>query len=107
YDRGIGQRRVLVVGTAEDVSRVVESLALRRSESVRIMGRLSATSQRDDGAMGTVTEIQEAIRSTGSRNVIVSSDLSYEAFETFVRHCLESGATVSVVPRHLHRFSSR
>lgn len=107
YDRGIGQRRVLVVGTAEDVSRVVESLALRQSESVRIMGRLSATSQRDDGAMGTVTEIQEAIRSTGSRNVIVSSDLSYEAFETFVRHCLESGATVSVVPRHLHRFSSR
>jgi exopolysaccharide biosynthesis polyprenyl glycosylphosphotransferase len=107
YARGFCQRKALVVGSAEDAARVAELVTAQRTSNVRIVGRLSPTGTRDLGSMGTVAELEPAIRSTGADAVIVSADLSFEALETFVRRCFEAGATVSILPRHLHRFSTR
>jgi exopolysaccharide biosynthesis polyprenyl glycosylphosphotransferase len=107
YDLGIGQRRVLVVGTAAEARKVNEVLGCRRGCDIKIVGLLSPSQTRQSGAIGTVAELEVGLRKTGARGVIVASDLSFEAFETLVRQCFDAGAAVSVLPGRLNQFRTR
>jgi exopolysaccharide biosynthesis polyprenyl glycosylphosphotransferase len=107
YDLGIGQRRVLVVGTAAEARKVTEMLGYRRGSDIKIVGLLSPSQTRQSGAVGTVAELEEGLRSTGARGIIVASNLSFEAFETLIRQCFEAGAAVSVLPGRLNQFRTK
>lgn len=106
YRSGIGVRRVLVVGTRDEAARVAESLKHRRASDFRVMGFLSAGLEAEPGSYGTLAKLDSALRTSRADGIIVSSNLTPDAFETLVRHCFRHGAEVFAVPRTLDRIRS-
>ncbi len=107
YSRGIGQKRVLVVGTAAETRRVMELLEGQRGSDMKVVGTLSPTGKPEPGAVGTAADLEEQLGANRARGVIIASSLSSEALETLIRKCFEYGAAASVLPGTLHRFRRR
>jgi exopolysaccharide biosynthesis polyprenyl glycosylphosphotransferase len=108
YRRGIGQRRVLVIGSEAEMVKMKRMLREQRAEEIRVMGRLSPTYHREAGALEAVSDLEIAVRTHDVWGVIVaSSNLSFEALETIFDRCFELGVAVSVIPKTLHRFGPR
>src|SRR5690606_39033979 len=106
YARRAGQRRVLVVGSPGKAALVERFLASQGACNLRVVGRLSPADRPDDGALGSVAEVESALRETGARGVVLASSLPPEALETVVRRCVDAGAVVSIVPPLLPRLES-
>lgn len=107
YRFGIGQRRVLVLGTVAESRRVEERLARFGGSELKVVGTLSPGGIREPAAVGTMAELEEQLRTQHARGVIIASGLSPEALETSIRKAFQAGATVSVLPGTLHRFSNQ
>jgi exopolysaccharide biosynthesis polyprenyl glycosylphosphotransferase len=108
YSIGLGQRRVLVIGSEAEAAKLMEMLRLHNAAEIRVVGRLSPTHRREQGALSVVGGIEAAVEQYDAWGVIVaSSHLSFEALETIFQRCFELGVAVSVIPKTLHRFGPR
>ena len=102
-----GTRRVLVFGSPGNAVPVERFLASREGGDFRVVGRLAPAGLADDGALGTIAEVDRVLRETGAHGVVLPSTLPPEMLETAVRRCLEAGAMVSIAPPVRLRRDSR
>jgi exopolysaccharide biosynthesis polyprenyl glycosylphosphotransferase len=108
YGIGLGQRRVLVIGTEAEAAKMERTLARHGATEIRIVGRLSPSHRREAGALEVVSELESAIQAYDAWGVLVAStNLSFEALETVFHRCFELGVAVSVIPKTLYRFGPR
>lgn len=105
--RGLGQRRLLVVGTEDQTERVLASLAGRSAPDVAIVGRLSPTSFREPGAVGTVDDLEAAVFRTGAHGIVVDSALTFDHMEELIHQSFDLGIAVMVMPQMLHQLGAR
>jgi exopolysaccharide biosynthesis polyprenyl glycosylphosphotransferase len=109
YRRGVLQRRVLVVGSAQDVQELLTRSARRGSE-LRVVGRLS--DDEDTGVpptfassrlpvVGGIGSLREALSSARAEAVVVVSTLPLETLEGLINECFTLGASVDVQPHVL------
>lgn len=108
YQIGLGQRRVLVIGTEMETAKLLEMLKEHKAAEIRVVGRLSPTYKREGSALNAVGDLESAVQAYDAWGVIVaSSNLSFETLETIFHRCFELGVAVSVIPKTLHRFGPR
>lgn len=93
-----GSERVLVLGPPANVALVERYLASREAGRFRVVGRLALPGMVDDGALGTIADLERVLRETGARGVVVPSTLPPEILEAAIRRCLDAGVAVSIVP---------
>jgi exopolysaccharide biosynthesis polyprenyl glycosylphosphotransferase len=105
YGRGMGQRRMIVVGSEAEARRVEEVVGAGARSHVRVVGRVALhPAAVGDGAWNDLEEALHACRASG---VLLASELPFETLETVVHRCLELGATVALVPQLLHKLDTR
>ncbi|MBW3631122.1 MAG: sugar transferase, partial [Gemmatimonadetes bacterium] len=108
YQIGLGQRRVLVIGTEAETAKLMAMLREHNAAEIRVVGRLSPTHRREVSALNAVADLETAVQAYDAWGVIVaSSHLSFETLETIFHRCFELGVAVSVIPKTLHRFGPR
>ncbi len=110
YRRGILQRRVVVVGSADDVQAMQDRAATQGSE-LRIVGRVAAD---DDTAavpprvgagrvplVGRVGSLRDALSTARAHAVVVVAPMPLAAIEALITECLLLGAAIEVQPQVL------
>lgn len=107
YSQGIGQRRVLVIGTPAAARRVTDNMRGNLASEIRVVGVISPRDACQPGSPAMARELERTLQETGARGVIVASDLSLDVLDTLIRQCFEAGATVSLLPGKLHQFQTR
>ncbi len=107
YQNGVGTRRRLVVGTAAETETLTSEFGQALGEEIEIVGRLSPYDIPDTNALGTLQQLEEALRVTRARGIVVASNLDFESLETLARQCFELGATIGIVPKMLHKLGGR
>jgi exopolysaccharide biosynthesis polyprenyl glycosylphosphotransferase len=110
YRRGILQRRVVVVGSADDVQ-AMQDRAVAHGSELRIVGRVAA--DEDDtstlprvGAgrvplVGRVGSLREALSTARAHAVVVAAPMPLAAIEALITECLLLGAAIEVQPQAL------
>jgi exopolysaccharide biosynthesis polyprenyl glycosylphosphotransferase len=110
YRRSILQRRVVVVGSADDVQALQDRAATHGSD-LRIVGRIAT----DDGApsqsprafagrvplVGRVGQLREALSTARAHVVVVVAPLPLTALQSLVSECFLLGAAIEVQPHAL------
>ncbi|MBA4156493.1 MAG: sugar transferase [Gemmatimonadetes bacterium] len=108
YRHGVGQRRVLVLGSAKETAHVMRAIHVHGEADVRMVGRLSLPRAAAAPLDVIFRELEPALRSSGASEVIIAaSSLSFEKFEVLVHRCFEMGVSVSVATHTLHRIDAR
>jgi exopolysaccharide biosynthesis polyprenyl glycosylphosphotransferase len=107
YSRGLGTRKRLVVGTKAETWSLAAEFGRDLGSDIEIAGRLSPYGVADAGSLGTLQDLEEALRRTGARGVVVASNLDFKSLESLARQCFELGATVGIVPKMLHKLGGR
>jgi len=109
YRRGALQRRVLVIGSAQDVQALLTRNARRGSE-LHVVGRLAdAEETRGPQTFGSarlpvfggIGSLREALSSARAEAVVVVSSLPLETLEGLINECFTLGASVDVLPHVL------
>lgn len=97
YRRGIGLRRALLVGTADEAGSAVAKMREGRNADQHIVGRVASGMHPDPAAIGTIERLSELIESEAIQEVIVSSALAPAAMREIAAACFESGTALFVV----------
>ncbi|HEX9935490.1 MAG TPA: exopolysaccharide biosynthesis polyprenyl glycosylphosphotransferase [Longimicrobium sp.] len=106
YAGGVGQRRVIVVGSDAEMRRVEQIAGVGARSHVRVVGRLSLDRP---GTAGEAAwkELELLLRSRRATGVLLAAELPFEMLETVVHRCFELGASVALVPQLLHKLNTR
>jgi exopolysaccharide biosynthesis polyprenyl glycosylphosphotransferase len=108
YQRGWGQRRVLVIGTGRETARVMRLIRLQGGADIRMVGRLALARNTANPMESVLRDLEKELRTSGAGEVVFAgSGTSLEHFETLVQRCFEIGVPVSLAPHILHRIGAR
>jgi len=106
YAAGLGQRRVVVVGSDTESRRLEQMVGAGPSGHLRVVGRY-ALHHAGEGADAAWTELERELRATRATGILLASELPFETLETVVHRCFELGATVGLVPQLIHKLNTR
>jgi exopolysaccharide biosynthesis polyprenyl glycosylphosphotransferase len=106
YVRGVGQRRVIVVGSEAEMRRAEQIAGMGARSHVRVVGRLSLDRWGSTGEAGW-RELELLLRARRATGVLLAAELPFEMLETVVHRCFELGASVALVPQLLHKLNTR
>ena len=98
FRRGHGLRRTIVIGDAFEADLLREKLQLANASHVALIGRVTPAMNGDEGALGGLANLHDLIENGDVSNVIISAELSPEAFKLVVHECLLQGVAVGIVP---------
>src|SRR5690606_17222161 len=90
FRSGRWQRRLLVIGSAEDEAELRATSAGSGSPGVRLVGRTSATAP--------LTELERAIADSPAHGVIIAPRLPFDTLTAIINECFRLGVTVALRP---------
>lgn len=90
FRSGRWQRRLLVIGSAEDEAELRATSAGSGSPGVRLVGRISATAP--------LTELERAIADSQAHGVIIAPRLPFDTLTAIINECFRLGVTVALRP---------
>ncbi|HET7459874.1 MAG TPA: sugar transferase [Longimicrobium sp.] len=106
YAAGLGQRRVVVVGSDTESRRLEQVVGASVRGHLRVVGRY-ALHHAGEGADAAWKELERVLRSSRATGILLASELPFETLETVVHRCFELGATVGLVPQLIHKLNTR
>lgn len=103
YRRGIGLRRVIVIGDPEDLRDVTARFDSDHGMPTTLVGYVSPawTESGAPGALGGLSSLRAIIEEHDVRHVVVSAQLTHTDFDTLARRCFSHGVAFSAVPHVL------
>lgn len=110
--RGIGVKRVLVVGGSNALGRrIMHSIATERSQAARVVGFVDLKHSSDFGRfrfLGTVDDIARVVREHGVSEIVIALPAaSHEERQKVMDHCQQERVSFHIVPdlyqMRLHR----
>jgi exopolysaccharide biosynthesis polyprenyl glycosylphosphotransferase len=84
----------------------MQAIEERDDPHVAMVGRLSPTPFREQGTVGTIAELEAAVRRTGAQGIVVDASLTFEEVEQLIHRCFELGINFMVLPRMLHQLEA-
>src|SRR5690625_214747 len=75
YSQGIGQRRVLVIGTPAAARKVTDGMRSNLASEIKVVGVISPHAACQPGSPAMARELERTLHETRARGVIVASDL--------------------------------
>lgn len=105
YLRGIGLRRAVVLGSAEETWDALRELRDKHNVDQCVVGHLTPTAG-DPTALGTTDELERVLGALDVQEVIVATHLASESLERVAELCFERGIALYMIPS-LGRLSCR
>ena len=97
YLRGIGLRRAVVLGTAEETWGALRELRDERNVDQFILGHLTPVGA-DPTALGTLEELGRVLAEMDVQEVIVATPLASEPLQRVAELCFERGIALYMIP---------
>ncbi len=98
YVRGIGLRRVVVIGTLSEVGTAIRELRDDRNIDQYVLGHLAPDDRDDPTALAPLGRLAEVLDRMDVQEVLVATTLSPEAMRRVTAACFETGTALFVVP---------
>jgi exopolysaccharide biosynthesis polyprenyl glycosylphosphotransferase len=98
YVRGIGLRRVVIVGSLDEVGRAIRELRDDRNIDQYVVGHLSPDERDDPTALGALAELGRMLDEMDVQEVLVATTLTADAMRRATATCFEKGVAIFVVP---------
>ncbi|HSQ30264.1 MAG TPA: sugar transferase [Gemmatimonadaceae bacterium] len=98
HAHGVGLRKALILGRRADVQTMVAALERDRHRDHHVLGFVTSNQIVDDGALGTIAEIESVLDRADPAELIVSGTLAVDSLKRVVTACLKRGITILAVP---------
>lgn len=98
YRQGIGLRRAIVVGAAEEVELVRRGVSRRSIPEQRIVGYLTTTSGADPQALGRLEDLEAIIERHDVQEVLIAAALSGDDLRSIAQCCFDRGTDLYLAP---------
>jgi exopolysaccharide biosynthesis polyprenyl glycosylphosphotransferase len=98
YAHGVGLRRALIVGRANDVETVRSGLRDDEQKDHQIAGYVVPGPNPDPNSLGTLVELEAVIRREDPAELILCTQLSTEAYRRVADICVRNGVSILAIP---------
>lgn len=102
HAHGVGLRKALILGRRADVQTMVAALKDDRHRDHHVLGFITPNHIVDDGALGTIAEIESVLDRAEPAELIVSGTLGVDALKRVVTACVKRGIAILAVPMWGH-----
>jgi FlaA1/EpsC-like NDP-sugar epimerase len=98
YERGVGIRRAIIIGKANDAQAVVAALQSDARDHF-VVGNVSPGGTPESDALGALVDLEAIIRREEPAEIILSAPLSIEAHRRVADICVRNGVAILAVPQ--------
>jgi exopolysaccharide biosynthesis polyprenyl glycosylphosphotransferase len=98
YAHGVGLRRAVIVGRASDVDPVIAGLRGDGQKDHLVVGYVVPGSGHDSAALGSLADLEAIIQREEPVELILSTQLSGEAYRRVADVCVRNGVSMLAVP---------
>ena len=98
YAHGVGLRRAVIVGRATDVEPVIARLRSDGQKDHLVVGYVLPGPGPDAAALGSLTDLETVIRREEPVELILTTQLSSEAYRRVADVCVRNGVSILAVP---------
>lgn len=98
YAHGVGLRRAVIVGPAADVDSVIAGLRNDGQRDHLVVGYVVPGPSQDAGSLGSLADLESVIAREEPAELILSTQLSPEAYRRVSDVCVRNGVSILAVP---------